>query len=439
MEFSIVIAVLAILVLGYMKWREKKIEQIKQDLSKPLSGLEQAVEDKWKKNRLWDFVGENSVVFGTSAFTTAQALYHYNNIDDQVFEVFDKVYEPEVENTVEYFTETFSNYSDGGRLGALSNLKGHVGEHCMADYLREKGHHVVLAPPNQEGWDATVDGQKVNFKSGTDSSHIDEHLRTHPDIPVITVSEHEHNFGENENVTCLPGLSGKEIEQVTDSAMQYIENLDPGALAEGIPVVSAVLVFARNLKPAIQGKNDIMSSAKNGATEWAGIASGYMTGWWIGGLVGGPVGAFAFSLIVGNIGKWCSRGIIDKPYKEAVVEYENAVVSYGETFVNALTSKGEALKRSAEAVRPKRGFVPTPSFVINTEVASMYEHWARNCIKEARSLEKDLKRGAKDLLQKIDEVIKRGEVSYHPSVHSKGILITQKAQRVVEEKDRLGL
>ena len=439
MEFSIVIAVLAILVLGYMKWRENKIEQIELDLRKPLSGLHPDLENEWKKNRIWDFVGENSVVFGTSAFTTAQVLYHYSNIDNQVFDVFDKVYEPKVENNVQFFTKEFSEYSDGGRLGALSNLKGHVGEHCMADYLREKGHHVVLAPPNQEGWDATVDGQKVNFKSGTDSSHIDEHLRTHPDIPVITVSEHEHYYGENDNVTCLPGLSGEEIEQVTDSTMQAIENLAPNALVEEIPLIAPALAFARNLKPAFQGKNDYKSATVNAVTESVGVSGGAMAFAFVGGLFGGIPIVIAGSLLGGLIGKRWAQSKIQKELDKAVTDFQNAVFSFGEMHVEALTLKGEELKRSAEAARPEWKFVPTPSFVIKSEMASIYEQWARNCIEEARSLEKEMKQGAEKLLQKIGEVYKRGEVSYHPSMYSSEKLIEQKAQRVKEEKEKLGL
>lgn len=438
-------SVFIIAVATFFEWRRKRLQQIRIQLQKPLKGLPAEHEDQWGKNRIWEFTKGNSVVLATGAFTTAQAIFHLNKIDDQALEVIDKIYSPGVENSLEEIANhilELGGRSSAALEGGKSLYKGHLGEVKFAEHLAAKGHHVELAKsPNQPGWDALVDGQKVNFKAGTDPSHIQQHLNEYPEIPVFTISEQQGNFDSDERVTCFSDLSGEEIEHVTEATMEGI--VGATSLCEGMPFALAFFSTVKNFKPVIQGKCDVKFAAKNTVVETASVGGLMFLGGCIGGATLGPFGALAGSLVCGLVGRRFSKTYTEKELNIAIDKVNESLSAYAEAFLLGLRTKADSLRESSKEIRPpfswKRLVLPSPSDLIRREISEAYSCWANRCVLRFDELhaKMETKNGGKEtglqLLNNGDE-----EIVYAPTIVSaKNNVVAANKQFDIEAK-RLG-
>lgn len=414
-------AIIAVSTIAYwaMVVRARRLRSIREQLNQPFDDLPPELVDSWKQHRLWQYAPDNFVVGGTVAFTTGKALFHLNRIDGSVLDAVDKIYQPGVENS---FTEIVGHLRDtaGGSgaawSGAVSAYKGRLGEDYMAEYLDVAGHHVEMATAtNQEGWDAVVDGQLVNFKAGLGVDHIEEHLERFPEIPVITVAEQSTAFVDNEMVTCLDRVSGEEIVEATDNALTSMVEATNFGL--DIPVVTLALSAVRNFKPLLSGYSDLGTATINAATDSAGIGIGGAAGAKTGALIGavvGPLGMFAGTIAGGLIGAM-SGGAIAKGFKQKSLvkvktAYQERVQNYEKTYTAALEAKATSLEQAAQSYQRefslRRFFWPMPSDLLRDELNATYLNWASDCRKYAAELNKQMSSGKwKKVLLKTSALI----------------------------------
>ena len=78
-----------------------------------------------------------------------------------------------------------------------------------------------FAPPGQKGWDANLDGEKIQIKSGQKTaSAIIETREKFPNIPVYATEEHEVLADSTEGVFAIKGISADKIEKVSNQTME---------------------------------------------------------------------------------------------------------------------------------------------------------------------------------------------------------------------------
>ena len=436
--------------------RARRLRLLREKLQKPLADLPPELEASWKQHRIWKFASKHSVILGTGAFTTAQALFHLNRMDGQVFDAIDTIYKPGIENS---FSDIVSHLRDldgastGAWDGAVAAYKGRLGEEYMAEYLSAAGHHVEFAAStNQAGWDALVDGQAVNFKAGTEVGHIQEHLDKYPEIPVITVAEQGESFADNAMVTCLTGVSGQEIEQTTEAAMESVVDLTDFAM--DIPLVTLAFATAKNFKPAFSGHSDLTTAAVNTATDTAGVGIGAAAGAKAGALAGalaGPIGAVAGSIIGGlagaMTGRSIARGFKEKDLRAAQADYDSAVTDYGHAYANALRAKANQLEATAQSMERShtlwRFWRPRPSDLIREDMQAAYLNWAQHCRKLATQHTEGAAQEtqADDVYKAVgDQLLRDGplEPVYHKRIERAIARIRETIQHVTDEQRRLG-
>jgi hypothetical protein len=442
--------------------RARRLRKIREQLDRPFEGLPSELVECWGKNRLWNkdrlckYAPDKSVVAGTVAFTTGKALFHLNRLDGSVLDAVDKIYQPSVENSfaeiLDHLRE-IAGRSDVAWDGVVSLYKGRLGEDYLAEYLDGLGHHVEMASAtNQEGWDAVVDGQLVNFKSGTGADHIVEHLERFREIPVITVAEHSTTFADNDMVTCLDNVSGEEIEDSTRNALSsMVEATDFGL---DIPFITLALSTARNYGPLLSGYSDFNTATVNTLADTAGIGIGGAAGAKAGAIVGafgGPLGMFAGTIAGGLIGAIIggatAQGFKEKALNKAKLEYEEHVRDYEREYTAALKDKALSLEKTAQ--RYERGFSlrrffwPMPSDVLCGELKEAYFKWASDCRSYAEELNTQItsdkweKRPFKDLGMDPNQKGPKEPV-YHRKVQHSLALINKGLEKIRSEKRKLG-
>ena len=436
--------------------RAVRLRRIRQQLQRPLEGLPPELSESWSKNRVWRFASEYSVVGGTVAFSTAQALFHLNRMDGQALDAIDTIYQPGVENSFAEIVEHLRGLDSGASgawTGGVAAYKGRLGEEYLAESLEAAGHHVELATAtNQAGWDALVDGQAVNFKAGLDASHIEAHLDRYPDIPVITVAEQGEAFADNSMVTCLTGVSGEEIEQTTEAAMESV--VDATDFGLDIPMVTLAIAAAKNFKPVLGGHSDFGTATMNTATDTAGVGLGAAAGAKAGAMVGafgGPIGAVAGSIFGGLVGamggRSIAKGFKEKALNKARSDYDTGVTQYGHAYAKALYAKADQLDTTALShERPFsfwRFFRPAPSDLLRKELQAAYSNWAAHCRQHAKQLiEQQASRAPKvDPYHALgDQLVQQGpkEAVYHPKVEGALTRIRESVDRIIAENRRLG-
>lgn len=453
-----VVTVLALVV------RERRLRGIREQLKKPFEGIPPELIESWSRNRLWSrnrrdgkYAPDRFVVGGTAAYATGEALFHLNRIDGSVLDAVDAIYQPGVENS---FTEIVGHLRDTGGAsdaawsGVVSAYKGRLGEDYMAEYLDAAGHHVEMATStNQEGWDAVVDGQLVNFKAGLGPDHIQEHLERFPEIPVITVAEQSTTFADNEMVTCLDSVSGEEIADATENALSsVVEATDFGL---DIPFVTLALSAARNYKPLLSGYSDLSTATIHTVTDTAGIgiggAAGAKTGALIGAIVG-PLGMFAGTIVGGLIGAMSGGAIAqvikEKSLAQAEAEYKERVLDYEKRYTTALEGKALSLEKTAQSYERdfslRRFFWPLPSDVLRDELKAAYLNWASDCRIYAAELTQQMnaKKGKKHPFEGLGidpKQIGPEEPVYHPKVQRSLALVHKGLEQIRLEKRNLGL
>lgn len=429
---------------------------IRKQFRRPFSRISDELKQAWAKHRIWSFTKANTIEGGAIGINTGQALYHLSQIDDRVLTAIDRIYDPSKANSYREILAHLSEKNDQGASvweGTINNYKGAVGETFIAENLRASGHFVTIAESNsQEGWDAVVDGENVNFKSGLGTAHIQEHLDRFPDIPVVTVAEHADFFGHNPDVTCLQDVSGEQIADATKSTMESA--IEMGDFDIHIPLVTLALSSARHFKPVFHGTSDIGTAVKYTVADTAGVGFGGATGAKAGALIGafgGPPGA-AIGAILGEIvgvmgGKYLAKSFKETALREALAMIDMQIAEYSKAYIDGLYQKALALEGSAKGLRRKfsiiRVIAPTPGDVLRSDIRRAYKNWANACRELAEILRKRAIAGddesvglttlGKDLLTNPPK----------ESVYSKGVsgvlcAIRNTANQIQQEKLKLG-
>lgn len=305
---------------------------------------------------------------GAAATVTAlDAIYHMSRIDLLVLDAIDRAHGrlafDSYGELVDHVDNVFGK-GDASVAGAISQYKGYLGENVLAQRLRQQGHEVELASePNQEGWDAIVDGEKVQFKAGTDPAAISEHLDQNPDIPVITVSDHANYFEHDASVTVMERVSGESIEHSTKATLEGIDGMADAGFC--FPVVTLVMSSARHVALVGKGHTDLRTAAKNTMLDTAGVGIGGMAGAKIAmivicGVVGlslGPLGLLV-GVVVGGIigaalGKKTAQFIKEKDLRAARERLSYSLLAFPEAYSGALKKKADALQKRAREIRPR--------------------------------------------------------------------------------------
>ena len=176
---------------------------------------------------------------------------------------------------------------DGLQQYDINKYKGYLGEQKHFDYLADSGHEVIVPDsPNQEGYDAIIDGEKINVKVSNSENYIQDHLDKNPDIPIHTGTNIEHM----ENVEGFEHLSNSVLESETVAGFDGIDSF-----AEiPIPVVIPILSAYRNLKHLKNEDKDISTFLEHTVTETASTTAGMAVGHGlipiVGGIIGGIIG-----------------------------------------------------------------------------------------------------------------------------------------------------
>ncbi len=372
---------------------------IRKQFHRPFAGIPDELKQAWARHRVWKFAKAN-VIEGTAiGINTGQILYHLSQIDDRVLAAIDRIHDPSRVNSYQEILAHISEKNDQGASvweGAINNYKGTVGEAFIAENLRASGHFVTMAASNsQEGWDAVVDGEHVNFKSGLGTQHIQEHLDRFPDIPVITVAEQADFFEDNPDVTCLQDVSGEQIADATESTMESAIGM--GDFDIDIPLVTLALSSTRHFTPVFQGTSDIGTAVKYTAADTAGVGFGAAAGAKAGALIGafgGPPGA-AIGTVLGGIvgvmgGRHLAKSFKETALREALATIDMQIAEYSKAYIDGLYQKAIALEGSAKKLRRKfsivRFFAPTPGDLMRSDLRHAYRNWANACRELAGTL-----------------------------------------------------
>jgi len=333
---------------GVLVWRHRRIQRLDMLLDKPVPRY------------------QNVDLAVGAGVTAMHVLHNLSQIDGDVLEAIDAAHggnDFDSTNDLLAHVNEVMNGSEAQAEGLVSLYKGHLGELELANSLREAGHHVEMAAtPNQEGWDAIVDGTPTQFKSGLDAGGIEQHLADNPEIPIITVSEHAVAFADNGAVIVVDDVSGVAIEDTTRESLAALEGVDElGNLAAiDIPLVTLAFASVRHRKRLRRGHANLGEAVKDTTLDVASVGVGGAAGAKVGALIGGllgPMGAGAGGLVgavggavFGRIAAMLFHGRKLQPY---VVRVETCHKLLAEEVAAGLLSKEGALVRSTQRLRPR--------------------------------------------------------------------------------------
>ena len=437
----VMFALLTVVALGAaFLWRRRRIERLDAVLDSRLKG------------------GGNLDLVAGGAVTVLDALYRLSRIDGDVIDAIDAAHGG---NDFDSANELVAHINDamesGGAHGEglVSLYKGHLGEARLADALRARGHNVELAPiPNQEGWDALVDGQPVQFKVGLDPSGVEQHLAKYPDIPVVTVAEHAGSFADGADVMALPEVSGGAVEETTRETLESIEGIDElGKIAAiDIPIVTFGVSTYRNGKRVVQGRATVSEAAKDTAVDVGSVGVGSAIGAKAGatlGLLLGPIGAGALGLTGGIAGAVGGRIVAKTIYRRKLARYEldleENLAAYSEAVVAGLNRQRRLLDARATRLRPaglNARFNPTLLQRARARLAERFAVLAQRCATLANRLRQALDNRTRRPIRKteIGRTLLAGNLGVH--VWSSGMVKSRRAlrasiERLVQEQKRL--
>lgn len=340
----------------------------------------------------------NWAIAGGETVTIAKALYRLSQIDSGVLE---SIQTSHGANAFESYSDLASSVDKlcerGPKAldGAVARYKGYLGEQVLAEHLRDSGHFVELASsPNQEGWDAVLDGHVVQFKAGLHRGPIDEHLERFPDIPVVTVAEHSESFANHEQVVVIEQISGEALEESTRQTLEGIDGLDDFDCA--FPIITAVISGGKNVQLLVNGETGIWTALENTGADIAGVGLGGAAGAKAGALigsVGGPLGVVVGVSVGGFLGALGGRSLMndfkERHLREAQEEMNEVIEEYPEAYAEALVAKAEAREEYALGIKP-RGiraiFWPSFSDSVRRSVAKRHLLQASNDFAEASDI-----------------------------------------------------
>jgi hypothetical protein len=91
-----------------------QIHFIRKEFRKPFPGLSPELSRVWANSRIWKFASHNAVVGSTVGLNTGQALYHLSQIDHQVLDAIDAIYDPSQVNSYQQILSHLAAKHDAG-------------------------------------------------------------------------------------------------------------------------------------------------------------------------------------------------------------------------------------------------------------------------------------------------------------------------------------
>lgn len=264
-------------------------------------------------------------------------------------------------------------------------LRGHVGEHQIAAQLEDWAGPDRFDMPdasNHPGYDFTLDGFEANAKMGQSVSVIREHLREHPNIPVIVNADMEGLPADaltidlsqpfdpellaDHSIIVADGLLLSDLDgAMADALGPALGGLEVGDLTDGLgdgvlPGVGAairVVVSGRRQHQLLRFHGDRSRAIRSTLTDASLTGGGAAVGGGIGSGVGAVVDVLSLgttmglgttvigpavgSLIGAVVGGKAAEKKALEPLQRARKETERAVVRYGEV-VDEATARAHA-------------------------------------------------------------------------------------------------
>ncbi|TVQ75480.1 MAG: hypothetical protein EA363_00490 [Balneolaceae bacterium] len=198
------------------------------------------------------------------------------------------------------FSLVISQMVPSSHLGAVSNLKGYVAEHVVAQQLVLQGHEVDLAgTSNEAGWDILVDGEKFQIKSLASSGGIRTHFNQY-DYPVIANSELQGQIPPDleDKVFFVDGFSDEVVSHVTQRSLSHgADAFEPDVPLYAIGVSTAFVI--RDYRTGKLRSDQAMEQVLMDGGTRVGLATmGGFLGSGIGLVVYGPAGALIWGALM---------------------------------------------------------------------------------------------------------------------------------------------
>jgi hypothetical protein len=256
----------------------------------------------------------DAAVPGGLAFAVGAA--DWATVDPQVLDAIAHLTHAEVDGVLDLWGVVGERDYALGSVDFMRMLRGHVGEQEVFAQLgswAQDGLQIPLAS-NHPGSDLSLSGHDINVKVGADTSTIAEHLRVHPDIPVI-VNEDMAGLPDDalhldlsqpfdvdvlaeHSVIVADGLLLSDLhDQLADAFGPILGGLDPGDLVDsaselGIPVLgSAVRVVRSGFREQKLHAHhqDLGRTIGNIAADVGIVGGSVAAGGWIGGAIGAAI------------------------------------------------------------------------------------------------------------------------------------------------------
>ena len=371
--------------------------------------------------------GGMSVLDGAIPATAAAAIAGVDwwRSDPDVMTAVEHLTHQDINNGLDLW-QTFADRDYAlGNEHFLTMLRGHVGEASLFREMTEAGvDFSVPEASNFPGLDMSVGDVDLNVKIGQSTSTIAEHLRTHPDIPVVVNSDMEGippdalhalpeqladpSILEGHSIIVMDGLTLSGIqEQIsdalgTDAFADGPLDLDPSDLTDGleIPVLSTVIRVAtvgrreyNNAKVHGDRRRAALNTAVDATASGVGVGVGAQTGAEIGAMIDVATGGLTlglgtlFGTIIGAAtgglaGRRVGTYVKDGPLREASNEAAKAVRQYGEASQSALAKANEDWSSQVAATQAELD-----------RTAERLSQKVREVIRQAHAEQKDLEMG----------------------------------------------
>ena len=288
------------------QWRsaEKKLKSPPHEVDQSVSDLmDQPIEALYpyleKKSELRAELHKTAWVTG---LTIGDITYSLAVIDPTVMEAadFSRLADLGEQLSFAEFSQVISQMVPSSHLGAVSNLKGYVAEHVVAQQLVLQGHEVELAgTTNEAGWDIIVDGEKFQIKSLSSSGGIRTHFNEY-DYPIIANSELQGQIPPDleDRVFFVDGFSDEVVSHVTQRSLNHgADAFEPDVPLYAIGVSTAFVI--RDYRTGKLRSDQAMEQVLVDGGTRVGLATmGGFLGSGIGLVVYGPAGALIWGALM---------------------------------------------------------------------------------------------------------------------------------------------
>jgi hypothetical protein len=234
-------------------------------------------------------------------------------VDDNVLEAVAQLTHSNIDNGLDLWGAFNEHGYKLATSGFAVKLRGHVAEQEIYDQLGWAGSDLSIPDAsNQPASDLNLGGHDFNVKVGPDASTIAEHLRVHPDIPLIVNADMtdlpadalhvdlsspiDPDILAGHSVVVADGLLLSDLhDQMADAIGSIFDSFDGGDLLDsaadlGVPVLGSVVRVIRSgvrEQKLVAYHGSKRRAAENIACDVAIIGTGVA----VGGTIGAGLGA----------------------------------------------------------------------------------------------------------------------------------------------------